>query len=136
MADGPRGNAPGQDEIDVLARAVLGVLTDGHREAVIKCLRVWSAVQAGTFSCDAATIELLKMYPVDPGTRARANSVVRAMWGARKELMLHEDENRFTDAIRWARVFWGANSMSTRCMRRGEAGQTKTTRGGRRDEIR
>lgn len=37
---------PGQDEIDVLARAVLGVLADGHREAVIKCLWIWSAVQA------------------------------------------------------------------------------------------
>ena len=62
---------PGQDEIDVLARAVLGVLADEHREAVIKCLWIWSTVQAGTFSSDAETIELLKTYPVDPRTRAR-----------------------------------------------------------------
>ena len=113
---------PGQDEIDVLARAVLGVLADEHREAVIKCLWIWSTVQAGTFSSDAETIELLKTYPVDPRTRARADSAVRSMWGARKGLMLHEDENRFADAIKWARVFWGANSMTTRCVRRGEAG--------------
>ena len=111
----------GQDEIDVLARAVLGVLTDGHREAVIKCLWIWSAVQAGTFSSDAETIELLKTYPVDPGTRARADSAVRSMWGARKELVLQEDKIRFADAIRWATVFWGVNSMTTRCVRRGEA---------------
>jgi Family of unknown function (DUF5677) len=112
---------PGQDEIDVLTRAVLGVLADGHREAVIKCLWIWSAVQAGTFSSDAETIELLKTYPVDPGTHARADSVVRSMWGARKGLMLHEDEHRFADAIKWARVFWGANSVTTRCVRHGEA---------------
>ena len=29
---------PSQDEIDLLARALLDVLKDGHREAVIKCL--------------------------------------------------------------------------------------------------
>jgi hypothetical protein len=114
---------PGQDEIDVLAQAVLGVLTDGHREAVIKCLRVWSAVQAGTFRCDAATIDLLKQYPADPGTRAKADSVIRAMWGAHKAALIqNEGENRFADAIKWARVFWGANSMLTQCMRRSEAG--------------
>ena len=113
--------SPGQDGIDLLARAVLGVLMDGHREAVIKCLSIWSEVQAGTFSSDAETIELLKSYPADPGSRARADSAVRSMWGARKELVLHENENRFADAIRWARVFWGANSMTTRCVRRGEA---------------
>lgn len=56
--------APGQEQIDLLARAVLGVLTDGHREAVIKCLHVWSAVQAGTFRTSAETIELLKPYPL------------------------------------------------------------------------
>jgi hypothetical protein len=109
---------PGQEEIDLLARAVLGVLTDGHREAVIKCLPIWSAVQAGTFRSDAKTIELLKPYPTDPRTRSKADSAIRAMWGARRELMLHGDENRFADAIRWARVFWDANSMFTRCVRR------------------
>jgi hypothetical protein len=121
---------PGQDEIDFLARAVLDVLTDGHREAVIKCLRVWSTVQAGTFRCDAATIDLLKTYPADPETRAKADSVVRATWGAHKSaLMQCEGENRFADAIRWARVFWGANSMFTRCMRRsdGRTGEDDST---------
>jgi hypothetical protein len=43
---------PDQAEIDLLARAVLEVLRDGHREAVIKCLFIWSAVQAGTLSLD------------------------------------------------------------------------------------
>ncbi len=61
---------PGQEEIDLLARAVLGVLMDGHREAVIKCLYIWSAVQAGTFSTSAKTIELLQPYPNDLKTPA------------------------------------------------------------------
>jgi hypothetical protein len=114
---------PGQDETDVLAQAVLGVLTDGHHEAVIKCLRIWSTVQAGTFRCDAATIDLFKRYPDDPGTRAKADSVIRATWGAHKAALIeNEGESRFADAVRWARVFWGANSMFTQCMRRGEAG--------------
>ena len=111
---------PGQEEIDLLARAVLSVLTDGHREAVIKCLPIWSAVQAGTFRSDAKTIELLKPYPTDPRTRSRADSAIRAMWDAHRQLMLYEDENRFADTIQWARVFWGANSMFTRCVRRGK----------------
>jgi hypothetical protein len=35
---------PGQAELNFLARAVLEALKDGHREAVIKCLHIWSAV--------------------------------------------------------------------------------------------
>jgi hypothetical protein len=122
---------PGQEEIDLLARAVLEVLKDGHREAVIKCLYIWSAVQAGTFSTSAETIELLQRYPTDSKTRAKADSVVRAMWGAHKGWLLHEDEDRFADAIKWARVFWGANSMTTRCMRRrnGEADEHSNREG-------
>lgn len=112
---------PGQDEIDLLARAVLEVLTDGHREAVIKCLPIWSQVQARAFRSDDKTIELLKPYPANQETRSKADSVVRAMWGALRQVMLEKDENRFADAISWARVFWGANSRYTRCLRRREA---------------
>ncbi len=112
---------PGEKEIDLLAQAVLGVLSDGHREAVIKCLFIWSAVQAGTFSTSTETIELLQRYPNDLRTRAKADSAVRAMWGGNKGLLLDRDENHFADAIKWAKVFWGANSMTTRCMRRRDA---------------
>lgn len=111
---------PGHEEIDLLARAVLGVLKDAHREAVIKFLGIWSAVQDGTLSTSAETIELLQPYPNDPKTRAEADSVVRSMWGAHKGLLLHENESHFADAVKWAKVFWGANSMTTRCMRRRE----------------
>ncbi len=111
---------PGREEIDLLVRAVLGVLADGHREAVIKCLHIWSAVQAGTFSTSAETIELLQTYPNDPKTRDMADSVVRSMWGAHKGLLVHEDENHFANAVKWAKVFWGTNSMTSRCMRRRE----------------
>jgi hypothetical protein len=111
---------PSQEEIDLLAGAVLDVLTDGHREAVIKCLYIWSAVQAGVFSTSAEMIELLQSYPNDPKTRDKADSVVRAMWGAQRALLHQEDESHFANTIKWAKVFWDANSMTTPCMRRRE----------------
>jgi len=61
------------------------VLSDGHREAVIKCLYIWSAVQAGTFRASAETVELLKHYPTDLSTRDQADSAVRVSihgWGS------------------------------------------------------
>ena len=106
----------GEDEIRLLAHAVLGVLQDGHREAVIKCLWIWSAVHAGTFRTDSKTIELLKAYPTDPGTRAAADSAVRAMWGARG-ILPEESESREADTVEWAKKFWAANSVTTRCLR-------------------
>lgn len=109
--------APRAEEVELLARAVFDVLRDGHREAVIKCLSIWSEVQAGTFSSDARTMDLLKPYPNDPGTRAMADSIVRAAWGARKTAFLDGDDSHNADAIEWAKVFWGTNSMTTRCVR-------------------
>ncbi|MFF4990241.1 DUF5677 domain-containing protein [Streptosporangium saharense] len=111
---------PGREEIDLLARAVLGVLKDEHREAVIKCFYIWSAVQAGTFSTSAEVIDLLRPYPNDPKTRGKVDSAVRSMWGAHKGLLVHEDEGRFANAIKWAKVFWDTNFMASRCMRRRE----------------
>lgn len=108
---------PREDEIHLLTRAVLEVLKDGHREAVIKCLYIWSSVQAGTFTTSAEMIELLKPYPNDPKTRGKADSVARATWGAHKGALLHKDESHFADSIKWAKVFWGTNSMTTRCIR-------------------
>jgi hypothetical protein len=118
---------PRQGEIDLLARAVLDALKDGHREAVIKCLYIWSAVQAGTFSTSPEAIELLRSYPNDPKTRGKADSAVRSMWGAHKVLLLHENDSHFADSIEWARVFWGANSMTTRCMRRRDVASDEHT---------
>lgn len=113
---------PSQGDADLVARALFDVLKDDHRESVIKCLHVWSAVQAGTFRSTSETIELLQPYPYDPTTRKSADSAIRAMWGARKGMLRFEDERRFDDAIRWARVFWGTNSVTTRCARRRDLG--------------
>ena len=109
---------PGQDDVDLIAKAILDVISDGHREAVVKCLQIWSTVQAGTFSSDATTIELLKVYPNERASRDQADTVVRASWGARKGALLDKDATRFEPTIKWAKVFWGINSMTTRCVRR------------------
>jgi hypothetical protein len=111
---------PDQDDVDLIAASLLGVLRDGHREALVKCLQIWSGVQAGTFTSDQHTIDLLKNYPNDVATRSQADTIVRASWGAMKGLLLHEDEKHFDNAIKWARVFWGINSMTTACRRKRE----------------
>lgn len=120
---GQEMTTPGHDEIDLLGRAVRELLTDSHREAVIMCLWIWSAVQAGALVSDDETIKLLRPYPADPATRDQADSAVRGMWGAHKKLMEVDDENRFAKATQWARVFWATNSMYTRCARRSDTAE-------------
>lgn len=101
-----------------LAHAIREAVGDGHREAVIKCLPVWAGVQAQTFRSSKETIGLLKDYPQNQSARNRVDSVVRAMWGASNGAALANDPTRFDDSIRWAKAFWGVNSMITRCVRR------------------
>ena len=122
--------APTNDGLALLSRALREAISDGHREALLKCLPIWSAVQAGVFRSDSATIELLKTYPADSDTRNRADSVVRASWGAMKGAILHKEPSRFDESIRWAKVFWGVNSMTTRCIRKREV-----ETGGPRDDA-
>ncbi|CAN7328536.1 DUF5677 domain-containing protein [Arthrobacter sp. LjRoot14] len=111
---------PDMADLELVHDALLGVLQDGHREALIKCFRTWSTVHAGTFSSNAGTIQLLKYYPGVTHTRSAADSVVRAGWGAHKVMLLIKDPKHFDHAIRWARMFWGANSMTSRCIRKSE----------------
>lgn len=108
-------------ELHLTRSALLGVLKDGHREALLKCLRTWSTVQAGTFRSDERTIDILKNYPDDISTRPAADTAVRAMWGAHKSAVLVKEPNHFDEAIKWARVFWGTNSMTSRCIRKSES---------------
>lgn len=53
---------PQGHDLELIKDALLGVIKDGHREALLKCLRTWSTVQAGTFRSSADTIDLLKDY--------------------------------------------------------------------------
>ncbi|RYB90062.1 hypothetical protein EUA06_11665 [Nocardioides glacieisoli] len=119
-------HVPEQADIDLVRRALLEALSDGHREALMKCFRTWSTVQAGTFSSDQQTIDLLKTYPDAAGTRSQADTVIRSQWGAHKGMLTVEDPNYFDKSIRWARVFWGANSMTSQCVRKRD-GESETT---------
>ncbi|MFD4676611.1 DUF5677 domain-containing protein [Lentzea sp. NPDC058450] len=112
--------SPGQEEINLLAKAVMQAVGDGHREAIIKCLSIWSSVQAGQFRADGTTIDLLRVYPNDAEALSKTDTVVRASWGARKGLELYRDAARYDSAIRWAKTFWDVNSMTSRCIRRRE----------------
>lgn len=108
---------PRQQDVEFLAQALIGVLKDGHREALVKCMFIWSAVNAGTFSTSQQTIDLLAPYPDDPNTREAADTGVRAMWGAHRLSLLQRDPHHFKVALDWARMFWGTNSMTSRCVR-------------------
>lgn len=89
----------------------------GHHEALIKCLRIWSTVQAATFRSDGEKIDLLKDYPDNLSNRAKADATIRAMWGAHKGLLKKRDSSCFDAATDWARVFWCANSVTSDCIR-------------------
>lgn len=116
---------PELDDLRLLSRAVQEAVADGHREAVLKCLQIWAALQAGTFRADKTMIELLKFYPNDAATRSQADTVMRASWGASRGAMLARDEHCFDAALAWARVFWDFNSMSTLCVRERDLGARK-----------
>jgi hypothetical protein len=119
-------HVPEQADIDLVRRALLEALSDGHREALMKCFRTWSTVQSGTFSSDQQTIDLLETYPDEAESRSQADTVIRSQWGAHKGMLTVEDPNYFDESIRWARVFWGANSMTSQCVRKREA-ESETT---------
>lgn len=113
-------STPDVADLRLLSKAVHEAVSDGHREAVLKCLQIWAAVQAGTFRSDKATVELLKSYPNDAITRSQADTVVRASWGASRGAMLARDEHCFDAALDWAHIFWDFNSTTTMCVRRRE----------------
>jgi hypothetical protein len=109
---------PSQSDINFLALALVEVLGDGHRESLVKCISIWSAVLAGMFSADETIIDLLRNYPGDSTSRSRADTVVGASWGSMRAAKLANNPECLDKAIRWARVFWDFNSITTRCMRR------------------
>ncbi|MCP5068641.1 MAG: hypothetical protein GY946_18925 [bacterium] len=110
-------HSPTDDDLALIAQVLLDAVGDGHREAVLKCLSIWSAVQAGVFRTDEVTIGLLRNYPIDLETRGHADAIVRASWGARRGAQLANDPTCFDASIKWAHVFWGVNSMTSRCIR-------------------
>ncbi|MET0842488.1 MAG: DUF5677 domain-containing protein [Mycetocola sp.] len=126
LTAGAEVHVPEQADIDLVRHALLEALSDGHREALMKCFRTWSTVQAGTFSADRQTIDLLKTYPDEAESRSQADTVIRSQWGAHKGMLTVEDPNFFDEAIKWARVFWGANSMTSRCVRKRETESENT----------
>lgn len=110
-----------EDSWYLIAEAVLNVLRDGHREALIKCLPIWSAIQAGTLRTGEDLIDLLRGYPTNTSKRSKADTSVRAAWGAQRLSQVQQNPDRYSASLEWARDFWGVNSMTSRCIR--EEGQ-------------
>ncbi|MGH8893236.1 MAG: DUF5677 domain-containing protein [Actinomycetes bacterium] len=116
-------------DLNLLAKAVTNAVGDGHREAILKCLFIWARVATRTFSSDEETVELLKTYPTDADTRSKADTVVRASWGANRGARLWRDENAYESSLEWARTFWDFNSMTTMCIRKRELESRKRGEG-------
>lgn len=117
ISGGLEVQSPDVEVLELVRDALLGAVGNGHHEALIKCLRIWSTVQAGTFRSDGEAVDLLKDYPGNLGNRAQTDAIVRAMWGAHKGLLEQGDSSRLDAATDWARVFWEANSMTSDCIR-------------------
>lgn len=53
-----------------------------------------------------------------------ADSVIRAMWGAHRLALLNKEPERFSASIQWAKIFWGTNSMTSRCIRKNQVNKS------------
>lgn len=112
---------PDGDDLNLVADAIIATIGgDGHREAIIKCLPIWAAVNAGTLRTSQETIDILQPYPYDLASRSQADSVVRALWGASKGADVARSPDAYDAALAWARTFWNVHSMTSPCIRERE----------------
>ena len=54
---------------------------DRHGEAIIKCLYIWSRLQASVFSADKDIIDLLRGYPQELDKLSKSDAIIRENWG-------------------------------------------------------
>lgn len=118
LTDNQSATPPKVSDLELIHAALYGVLADQHRESLIKYLPISSQVQAGTFRAKKEIIDLLKCYPNNAGTLSQADSVVRASWGATKSRTAEKYPQIVDDITAWAQEFWGANSMTSGCLRK------------------
>ena len=107
--------------------AVIGVLSNAHRESLIKCISIWGAVQGGTFSAEKPFLDALIDYPININKRDYTDSLVRSSWAPRQkviELQLTERKNLTTQ---WSQEFWSINSRILPCFRHQELAQYQST---------
>lgn len=99
-----------------LALAIYSVLRDRHKEALIKVLPVWARVADQTLRTDGITIDLLKDYPGNSSKRDKAESVIRAMFGASHGAAEEREPDVWEASRTWAKSFWNLNGQVTECM--------------------
>lgn len=110
-------HSPDQADIDLLRRSLLDLLRSAHREALIKCLSIWVGVITSSLSVGPKAVDLLRDYPNEPNRHVQADSAISAMWGSLRQSRESDDPDYWKPATDWARIFWGTNSMTTRCVR-------------------
>jgi hypothetical protein len=113
-------NVTDEEALSFLSKAIVGCVSDRHKEAMLKFVGITWSVLTKKFSANSETIDLLKVYPRDPETVQRADSLIRASFNAMKGanyLQSPEIQNRHAG---WSREFWRLNWQMTSCLLREE----------------
>jgi len=120
-----KAEAPEETQKTDLFDAVIAVLGDGHREALIKCISIWAALQGGTFSADKTFLDALVDYPTNIKNQKHADSLVRASWTPRQKYIEKQLPSRENLTKQWSQDFWRINSKLLPCFRHQDFTQHK-----------
>lgn len=103
------------EALGFLSEVVRVVSLNAHREALLKFVPMAWAVVTGTFRSDQDTIDVLKTYPGDASLWSKADTVIRASFGASLavEEMTHPELQPRRQ--QWAASFWRQNWKMAAC---------------------
>jgi hypothetical protein len=106
------------DEADLLpvASSLRNVATNGHLEALVKFTGMAWDVLTGQLSTTPEVVTLLKDYPGDKTLAAHADTVIRAMFGAREGCERENEPELYDRRVVWAKSFWQQNWALTPCL--------------------
>jgi hypothetical protein len=107
------------EAVNVLLRAMVDVISDGHLNALVKCAPLGWRILRRKVSFPASEVELLRDYPTNRETRGRVDAMIRSSFLSFKGLEDHPE--RHEARIIWARSFWRQNWHYFPCLPEQEA---------------
>ena len=103
-------------DLGSVATTIHRVVRDGHFESMVKFMGVaWDAV-TGQLSTSQETVRYLRGYPNDAAIVSAADTVIRAMFGARNGADIQNDPQLQVERVSWAQSFWNQNWAATPCL--------------------
>lgn len=98
-----------------LARVLVDLMTDEHKEATLKFATITWRVVARTFSASKELIEEWQVYPRGTTNMAKTDCSIRASFGSMKAMASLNDPGLDERILAWAKDFWAINMRSTPC---------------------